>query len=83
MCKHIQYIQCFVFSYYSQESPDENPILDKHPVYSNIVFGAGFSGRSEGTLAIVCPCHCCYTCVDKQHIYRGKLIMQLCPNGIY
>ena len=27
-----------------QVTPDYNPVLDRHPVHSNIVFGAGFSG---------------------------------------
>ena len=31
----------------SQESPDHNPVLDSHPVYKNIVIGAGFSGNNS------------------------------------
>ena len=49
-------LPCTFSAHYSQESPDENPVLDRHPVYSNIVFGAGFSGRSEETVAIFCTC---------------------------
>ena len=29
-----------------QVSPDENPVLDRHPQYMNIVIGAGFSGNA-------------------------------------
>ena len=29
---------------YLQVSPDENPVLDRHPQFSNIIIGAGFSG---------------------------------------
>lgn len=40
-----------------QNTPDEDFILDRHPQYSNIIIGAGFSGRqgqpaSRGTLEI-------------------------------
>ncbi|XP_064395322.1 peroxisomal sarcosine oxidase-like isoform X1 [Halichondria panicea] len=27
------------------ESPDEDPVLDRHPLYPNIIMGAGFSGH--------------------------------------
>ena len=28
-----------------QMTPDENPVLDRHPSYSNIIIGAAFSGN--------------------------------------
>lgn len=30
-----------------QNTPDEDFILDRHPKFSNIIVGAGFSGRQE------------------------------------
>ena len=30
----------------SQTTPDSDFILDRHPVYSNVVIGAGFSGNA-------------------------------------
>ena len=32
----------------SQTTPDSDFILDRHPVYSNVVIGAGFSGNAAG-----------------------------------
>lgn len=36
-----------------QESPDWNPVLDKHPQYPNIIMGFGFSGMSNGYVAVI------------------------------
>ena len=33
-----------IFVIFFQWTPDEDFILDKHPLYENIVIGAGFSG---------------------------------------
>ena len=30
-----------------QMSPDDNPVLDRHPHYDNIIIAAGFSGRVD------------------------------------
>ena len=39
---------------YSQESPDYNPVIDKHPHHHNIIIAAGFSGiyYRETTIAL-------------------------------
>lgn len=39
-----------------QNTPDEDFILDKHPEFSNIIIGAGFSGR-RGHPALPPPQH--------------------------
>lgn len=36
---------CTLTPWLPQNTPDEDFILDRHPKYSNIIIGAGFSGR--------------------------------------
>ena len=36
----------FLFLFLIQLTPDINFVLDKHPKFSNIIIGAGFSGES-------------------------------------
>ena len=38
--------ESFFVEFPLQKTLDENPILDRHPIYSNVIFGAGFSGKN-------------------------------------
>ena len=42
--EHFNIFQIGVYIFLVQESPDWNPVLDRHPHCSNIIMGLGFSG---------------------------------------
>ena len=65
------------FTFRQQETPDENPFLDKHPAHPNIVIGAGFSG-----IQLSCRLFLLQFFVPKGHGFKlgpviGKILSEL------